>query len=230
MKVAVALFLASLPLLSQESGALAPVERLQQAAIEFAQAQAKGSEGHYLIQVTKPPVLPKTRGSDLRFEPSHLSKREPTGAFFAVFRVMDEGRLAGSARVELEGRWTGKLLKATESMGRKTVPAETQLEEVAFEGNPPPGALSQFPEGFRLRSNVSAGHTLTQADLEPIPLVSAGERVRLTVRSGCLAITADGTARSPGAMGDKVRVELPSRKWVQAVVTGPNEARVDWGG
>ncbi len=221
------LLLAGLALMAGEEPA-ALAERLQREAVEFAQNQAKVCEGEYRIRATKPPVLPRVKGAEVRFEPSHLSKREPTGAFFAVFRVMVDGRLVGSARVDLEGRWTGKLLKVTEPLARKSVPAESQLEEVDFEGNPPPGALLRFPSGFRLRANVAAGHTLTQADLEPIPLVNPGERIRLTVQSGALTISAEGTARSPGAQGDKVRVELPSRKWVQGVVTGPNEVRVDW--
>jgi len=204
-------------------------ERLQQEAIEYAQGQAQANAGHYAIRATKVPVLPRQKGTDVRFEPSHLSKREPTGAFFAVFRVMVDGRLAGSARVELEGRWTGRLLKTTEPLSRKTVPSESQLEEVPFEGNPPPGALTAFPSGFRLRANVPSGHTLTLASLEPIPLVNAGDRVRLTLRSGYLIISADATARAPGALGDKVRVELPTRKWIQVVVTGPGEASAEWG-
>jgi len=203
-------------------------ERLQQEAIEYAQGQTQASAGHYAIRATKTPVLPRVKGTEVRFEPSHLSKREPAGAFFAVFRVMVDGRLAGNARVELEGRWTGKLLKTTESLGRKTVPSESQLEEVPFEGNPPPGALTAFPSGFRLRASVPSGHTLRLTDLEAIPLVNAGDRVRLTLRSGCLIISADATARGPGALGDKIRVELPTRKWIQVVVTGPGEASAEW--
>lgn len=230
MRILVLFFLGILALRAGEEDLRIPLaERLRQEAIEYAQAQAKASSGQYVIRATKIPALPKLKGADIRFEPSHLSKREPTGAFFAVFRVFDQGRLAGSARVELEGRWTGRLLKTTESMARKTIPAETQLEEVAFEGNPPPGALTAFPSGYRLRANVPGGHTLTQSDLEPIPLVNAGERVRLTLRSGCLTISADATARGPGGLGDKVRVELPTRKWIQVVVTGPGEASADWG-
>lgn len=218
--------------LTLHAGAEDPIaglpERLQQEAIEYAQTQAQTNPGHYVIRATKMPVLPRMKGTEIRFEPSHLSKREPTGAFFAVFRVMADGRLAGSARVELEGRWIGKLLKTTEPLARKTVPSETQLEEVPFEGNPPPGALTAFPSGFRLRTNVPSGHTLTLASLEPIPLVNAGDRVRLTLRSGCLIISADATARGPGALGDKIRVELPTRKWIQVVVTGPGEASAEW--
>ncbi len=219
--------------LTLQAGAEEPIpglaERLQQEAIEYAQGQAQANAGQYAIRATKVPVLPRLKGTDVRFEPSHLSKREPTGAFFAVFRVMADGRLAGSARVELEGRWTGRLLKTTEPLTRKTVPSEAQLEEVPFEGNPPPGALTAFPSGFRLRANVPSGHTLRLTDLEPIPLVNAGDRVRLTLRSGCLIISADATARGPAALGDKVRVELPTRKWIQVVVTGPGEASAEWG-
>ncbi len=202
-------------------------ERLQREAIEYAQSQAKGSVGNYVIRATKLPVLPRMKGTDVSFEASHLSKREPTGAFFAVFKMRVDGHPAGSARIELEGRWTGRLLRTVEPLSRKTVPTEAQLEEVDFQGNPPPGALTSFPGGFRLRANVPSGRTLTMADLEPIPLVNTGEHVRLTLRSGLLTISADATARSPGALGDKVRMELPGRKWIQALVTGPGEASVD---
>ena len=212
----------------EDEKVLPPPERLAREAVEFAQAQAKGFGGHCAIRATKLHTLPRVKGTDIQFEPSHLSKREPTGAFFAVFRVRVDGRLVGSARIELEGRWTGRLLKTAESMARKTIPTEAQLEAFDFEGNPPPGALEAFPAGYRLRNAVPMGHTLTQTDLEPIPLVNAGERVRLTLRSGSLIISAEATARGPGALGDKIRVELPTRKWVQAVVTGPGEASVEW--
>ncbi len=231
MRLPTALLLFACLVLSagDDEKALPLPERLAREAVEYAQAQAKGSAGQYVIRATKPPLLPRMKGTEVQFEPSYLSKREPTGAFFAVFRVRVDGRLAGSTRIELEGRWTGKLLKVTEPLRRKTVPTEDQLEEINFEGNPPTGALTSFPAGYRLRNAVATGHTLTQADLEPIPLVNAGERVRLSVKSGSLIISADATARGPGAMGDKIRVELPTRKWVQAVVTGSGEARVDWG-
>ena len=230
MRLLVGIFLGCLALSAGEEEASLPLSvRLQQEAVEYAQTQGKGASGQYVIRATKAPTLPRLKGSAIRFEPSHLSKREPSGAFFAVFRVMEDGRLVGNARVELEGRWCGKLLKTLEPLGRKSVPTEGQLEEVSFEGNPPPGALTTFPSGFRLRANVSAGHTLTLVDLEPIPLVSSGEHVRLTVQSPGLTISADATARSNGALGDKVRVELPSRKWIQAVVTGSGEAKAVWG-
>lgn len=203
--------------------------QLQSEAVAYAQSQAQNAGGQYVVRATRSPVLPRITGAEVRFEPSHLSKREPTGPFFAVFRVMVDGRLAGNARVELEGRWTGTLLRTKDSLPKKAVPTEEQLEEFPFEGNPPPGALTTFPAGYRLRASMPAAHILTHADLEPIPLVNTGERVRISVHSGALIISADAIARSYGALGDKVRVELPTRKWVQGIVTGSGEAMVAWG-
>lgn len=229
MRVAAMFFLGCLAFAGEESRAKALAEQLQQEAVAFVQSQAQGAEGHYLVRATRPPTLPRILGSEVRFEPSHLSKKDPAGPFFAVFKVMVDGRLAGNARVELEGRWTGTLLRTKESLPRKALPTEEQVEEFPFEGTPPPGALTNFPPGFRLRAQTPAGHVLTHADLEPIPLVSTGERVRISVHSGALIISADATARSNGALGDKIRVELPTRKWVQGVVTGSGEAMVSWG-
>lgn len=224
MRLLAAFLLGFLAFAGETDSALA--ERLQQEAVAYAQAQ--GAEGRFTVRATRAPILPRVRGSEVRFEPSHLSKREPSGVFFAVFRIFDGGRLAGNARVDLEGRWTGTLLRAREALRRKSIPTDEQLEAFPFEGNPPPGALTAFPAGYRLKANASAGHVLTQTDLEAIPLVSSGERVRITVRSQSLVISADATSRGNGALGDKIRVELPTRKWVQAIVTGSGEACVTW--
>ena len=68
-----------------------------------------------------------------------------------------------------------------------------------------------------------------QPDLEIIPVVTAGDQVRLEMVSGALVIEVETLARSGGAMGEKVRLEMPtSHKSIQAVVTGPGQARVQW--
>jgi flagella basal body P-ring formation protein FlgA len=68
-------------------------------------------------------------------------------------------------------------------------------------------------------------------DLESIPVVTAGDQVRVELVSGALVIAVDAVARSNGAVGEKVRLEMPtSHKNLQAVVTGPGEARLLWAG
>lgn len=201
--------------------------RLAQAALAFAQAQADQGSGETVLRLVKVPELAHLRG-EVAFAPSHLSKPQPVGAFFVALKATVNGRPAGLVRVDLEGRWQGTLLRTRSALARKTVPGEDQLEAHPFEGTPPPGALTTFPEGFRLRIPVGAGKVLTRADLEPIPLVATGEPVRVTLAWEPLTITAEATARSQGCMGDTVRVELPTRRTILAKVTGPGQARVDW--
>lgn len=202
-------------------------EHLRQEALAAAERQVQGASG-YQFRVVGLSPLPLRPLDTLKVEFSHLSRKELGGRFFAAFRLTHEGRLLGTVRVDLEGTWSGPLLTARTSLPRKGLPDPSALEMKPFEGTPPPGALTTWPEGYRLRQPVAAGKVLTHADLEPIPLVTQGDRVRLTVTWGGLCIAADGLARSQGAKGERVRIELPSKKVVQALVTGEGEAEIAW--
>jgi len=208
-----------------------PQARLQTQALTYVETQAAGLAGVYTFKVLKTPLLPKVQGGELQFEPSHLSKRDLTGQFFASFKITCAGRPLGLVRVDLEGKWVGKLLRTRNALARKTVPAEEELEEMDFEGAPPAGALSALPEGFRTRAALPSGHILLRGDLEAVPVVLAGDRVRLELNDGALSVAVETLARSNGAVGDRVRLELPaSRKPLLGVVTGPGEAQAQWAG
>jgi flagella basal body P-ring formation protein FlgA len=211
---------------------LAPADQLQADAVAYAEAQTQGLPGSYSFRVVRPPTMPHTAlGGKLAFEPAHLSRRDLGGYFFVSFKTTEDGRPLGMVRVDLEGKWKGQLLRTQTTLPRKAVPTEGQCEVVTFEGAPPPGALSEFPTGYRLRSSVGAGHILVQQDLEAIPVVLAGETVRLEMVSGPLVIALEAMARSNGAVGDKVRLEMPTtHKNMQAEVIAPGEARVLWAG
>ena len=205
-------------------------ERLQQDALAYVTSQAAGLPGAYVFRVVKPPVLPRSTG-ELHFEPSHLSKRDLAGRFFASFDASLDGHNVGMVRVDMEGKWTGKLLRTRVALPRKAVPEAAQLEEINFEGAPPVGALDELPAGFRLRAAMPPGHILTLADLESIPVVLAGEQVRLEMVNGSLTIGVEALARSNGAVGEKIRLELSaSHKTIQAIVTGPGQAQAQWAG
>lgn len=214
------------------SQAVAPaVEQLQAAALTYAETQAAGLAGSYVFRVIKPPLLPRNPGGDLRFEPSHLSKRDLSGHFFASFKATLDGRPLGMVRVDLEGKWTGRLWRTRTSLARKAVPDENLLEAVDFAGIPPAGAISDLPAGMRLRAQVPTGHLLVLTDLEPIPVILAGERVRLELVDGALVVAVETIARSNGAVGERIRLEMPSsRKPLVAMVKGPGEAQAQWGG
>ena len=206
------------------------VVRLSQDALAYVQAQAAGLPGAYVFRVVTPPVLPRSLG-DLRFEPDHLSRHDLSGRFFASFSASLDGRSLGMVRVDMEGKWSGKLLRTRTGLARKTVPDPSQVEEMTFEGDPPAGALAELPAGFRLRGPVPPGHILTRTDLEPVPVILAGDQVRLEVVNGGVSIALETLARSNGALGEKVRLELPTtHKTFQAIVTGPDRAQSQWAG
>jgi len=207
------------------------LEGLKEQAITYAQAQADSSGGAYVFRIVQPPTLPTLRKGKVSFQASHLSKSDLMGRFFVAFRILVDGMPGGICRVDLEGKWSGKLIRTTSPLPRKAVPDASQVEEVPFEGTPPPGAITSLPEGYRLRVPVGVGRTLTRSDLEPIPLVSAGDRVRVALNWGQLSISSEAIARSNGAKGDRVRLEMPgTKKSFMAEVTAPGEARSEWMG
>ena len=204
-------------------------ERLQQEALAYAEAQAAGLSGTLSIRVLRPPTLPRLPTGEVRFEATHASKQDFAGPFFVAFRIFVDQRPAGTIRVDLEGRWVGKLLRTRTALARKAIPSDDQLDVIPFEGIPPPGALTEFPEGFQIKFPVSAGHILSRSDLQAIPVINIGDPVRLELVCGSLVVASDTVARTAGGIGDKVRLELPnSHRCLQALVTGPGEARIDW--
>jgi len=206
----------------------ASVEKLVDVALAFAKKSAADSGGSYRFQLVQPPRLPLLPAGKLTFEASHLSKRDPVGRFFVVVAVKVDEQRAAMVRVDLDGSWVGQVLRAKQDLARKTELGMDQLEATPFDGVPPEGALSELPPGQRLRGPLAEGRILTRSDLEPIPLVQSGDKVRLTATSDVLTISMDTLARSRGGLGDHVRLEAPgSRRVVVAVVTGPGEARLE---
>lgn len=201
-------------------------EMLQRVAQTYAENQAMG--GNLSLRLLKTAPLPRLKGGQLRIEPSHLSKKEPYGQFFTVCKIFEDGHLAGFARVDFEGRWKGQVMRLRENVGRKMVPSETQLSLEEFEGIPPMGAIQAFPAGFRLRIPLASGRIITRADLEAIPLISAGDPIRFTLQTDTLSLSQDAIARSNGMLGEKITLEMKSGKRLQAFVVGPGEAVTNW--
>jgi len=202
-------------------------EQLGALAQQYAETVAATLPGHFTIHAARRPVLPPMKPGKLTFEPERLSKQEPLGRFFVIFRVYVDGIFTTTTRVEMEGAWSGNLYRAKSALQRKTVIAEDTLETFQFEGMPPAGAVKDLPKDVRLRQPMNIGRVLTNMDLEPIPLINATDRVRVTLKNGGLHIQGDATARSSGAKGDTVRLEMDgTKKLVQGTVTGPCQATV----
>jgi flagella basal body P-ring formation protein FlgA len=212
-------------MLAQEAGSM---ELLGLQALVFAENSAANMPGEYTFQISHPPKLPPLKPGKLSFEAQRLSKDDPVGRFFIVFRVFLDGRQATTMRVDLEGIWSGSLYQAKNALQRKSVITEDDFDLIPFEGVPPSGAVKMLPDNVRLRQPLIMGKILTHADIELIPLINATDRVRVTIKNGPLQITSSATARSNGAKGGRVRLEMDgSQKIVQGIVTGPCEAVLD---
>lgn len=206
---------------------LPSAERLADVALAFAKAEAAKLGGEHTFKVAQPPRVPLTRPGALSFEATHLSKREPVGRFFVVVAVKVDDERVGMTRVDLDGSWVGTVLRAKGDLARQTELTAEQVDPSPFEGVPPEGALTQVPEGQRLMRAIPSGKILTRGDLEAIPLVQSGDKVRLTATHEALTISLDTTARSRAGLGDRVRLEAPgAKRQVTAIVTGPGEARL----
>jgi len=206
---------------------VSPAERLAEAALAFAKVEASKLGGEHTFKVAQPPRVPVMRPGTLSFEPTHMSKREPLGRFFVVVAVKLDGERVGMTRVDLEGSWVGTVLRAKGDLARQTELSAEQVEPSPFEGVPPEGALKELPEGLRLMRSVVSGKILTRGDMEAIPLVQSGDKVRLTATHESLTVSVDTTARSRAGLGDRVRLEAPgARRQVTAIVTGPGEAKL----
>ena len=222
---ALALLLVPVALVAQAPVSLA--ERMAEVALAFAQSEAQKLGGEHTFKVAQPPRAPRTRPGKVTFEPSHLSKLEPLGRFFVVLAIKVDGDRVGMVRVDLEGSWIGTVLRAKGDLTRQSELSADLVESGPFEGVPPQGFLRSIPEGHRLMRAVVSGKILTRGDLETIPLVQSGDKVRLTATRDDLTISVDTTARSKAGLGDRVRLESPGgRRPVTAIVTGPGEAKL----
>jgi flagella basal body P-ring formation protein FlgA len=74
---------------------------------------------------------------------------------------------------------------------------------------------------------LQAGVTVRATDLIRAQIVRRGEPVTIAVRSGALAITAQGKALASGAQGDTVRVvSLATNRTLDGVVDAPGVVRI----
>jgi len=81
--------------------------------------------------------------------------------------------------------------------------------------------------GRRLSVSLSAGDTPTLAETISNPVVHAGDAVVYIVHDGDVALHADVSARSTGAIGDTVLVyDAEEQKTLSGVVTGPDRVEL----
>jgi flagellar basal body P-ring formation protein FlgA len=104
---------------------------------------------------------------------------------------------------------------------------DLQVQHVRAPTGTPLLRTIQDAVGLAPRLALPPGQPIVRAVLQVVPLVRKGDPVRLDLDITGLSLTAMGVALEPAAEGAELRVRNPaSGAVVQAVVTGPDEARV----
>jgi flagella basal body P-ring formation protein FlgA len=81
--------------------------------------------------------------------------------------------------------------------------------------------------GMQLKRQISAGQPLPLAEMTRPSMVQKGSTVLMALNSPGIALTAQGQALEPGAIGERIRVLNPvSHAVVEAEVVGPDQVRV----
>ncbi len=85
--------------------------------------------------------------------------------------------------------------------------------------------------GLRTRRMMAVGDVLSAGDIEKVPVIERGDRVRVTVAVGAVMVTASGVALEDGAEGQVIGVKNDrSGKRLEGTVVARGEVRVDLAG
>ncbi|MDP8224527.1 MAG: flagellar basal body P-ring formation chaperone FlgA [Candidatus Lernaella stagnicola] len=77
--------------------------------------------------------------------------------------------------------------------------------------------------GARIRHTIREGEIVTEAALDPVPVVRRGDAVVVVARRDKMVVTAFGVAKENGALGEVIRVEnVQSKRVVHARVENSN--------
>jgi flagella basal body P-ring formation protein FlgA len=81
--------------------------------------------------------------------------------------------------------------------------------------------------GMQLTRAIAAGAPITGANVETLPVVRRGQKVKMFIESGTLHLTATGLAHSDGKLDQMIKIQnINSNKTVHGRVTGPGIVEV----
>ncbi len=194
--------------------------------------------------------IPADKARQIELASQHLSLKVPvdseaailvqdvdydsaTGRFTAI--VTTPGESAAVEHVEISGRLidTTRIPVPRGNLAAGQIIRADDVEWIDVPSDRLAGNVAAGAEqiiGQSARRNLRAGAPVITADLAQPKIVAKGALVTMTVITPNLTLSAIGRAQEPGALGDAIRLVNPSSsKVIQGIVTGPNEARIDFG-
>lgn len=159
-----------------------------------------------------------------------ISGRWPRAKAGVPVRIAVNGRTARNLTVWLTATDQRSVLTYADSYApgaaQQSLRTQTAVVDMTCcEGVP---AAAQQLEGTRLRRAVRAGSPVLLADLEPMPVVNAQQKVAVAVERGAVRIITAGVAMQDGGLGDRIAVRPEhSQHTVAARVVAAGEVIID---
>lgn len=199
---------------------------LQRGAQDYLTAQIEHPNGAVRIDVAPPDANFPTCDDPRFFMPGNGQQLQ--GRVTVGVRCGARGRVRYlQAQVAITGRYW---------VAARAVAANTELDASLLEarhgdfGDLPRRAVRSLDEihGRLARRPLRAGTVLQSSHLRTIPLVERRQTVTVEARGPGFSVSREGQALESGGEGDEIRVRLPNRDTVTAVVRGPGRVSTNW--
>lgn len=186
------------------------------------------TEGRYEIQVNQLDQRLRMPMCDKELTASLESPAKPLGR--VTVKVRCEGASPWTVFVPAQVRLFRDVVTVTRPLRRAGIvePDDVTLRErdVSLIGQ---GYFTSVDQaiGQRLTRPMVTDQVITLVHLEQAEVISKGDQVVITARSGTLSVRMPGEALSNGRMAEQIRVKnLNSRRVIKAQVTAPGQVEV----
>jgi len=115
----------------------------------------------------------------------------------------------------------GPALVALRPLPSNYSPSAQDLAKTEIEYTMDPGRYPQYPDnlhGSCLSMPLAKGRPLTVDILRAIPIIRAGQRVRVLADGPGFQVTQEGIAQQQAGVGDQIRLKLSSGRYLQGTV------------
>ncbi|MCP1519958.1 flagella basal body P-ring formation protein FlgA [Pseudomonas migulae] len=186
------------------------------------------TEGRYEIQVNQLDQRLRMPMCDKELTASLESPAKPLGR--VTVKVRCEGASPWTVFVPAQVRLFRDVVTVTRPLRRAGIvePDDVTLRErdISLIGQ---GYFTSVDQaiGQRLTRPMVTDQVITLVHLEQAEVISKGDQVVITARSGTLSVRMPGEALSNGGMAEQIRVKnLNSRRVIKAQVTAPGQVEV----
>lgn len=147
--------------------------------------------------------------------------------FSLIFRVDDRVVKNMSIKGKIEAR--ANIVTTAIPVKKGTILSDRHLQQTVMdisEIKDPGFSIEEFI-GKKIKRSLRAGSPINVSNVESLPVIFKGQRVKIVIQSGPMFLTATGLAHTDGKINDLIRVQnINSSKVVFGRVTGPGVVEV----